>query len=160
MGTVTAAGISTNVGLVPYPGQMWLGSKVDGDQQVFSKPNIHAGGIMAAGATPTITITPGSGTVANLITQSGYDMAASFQFAAGTASIFGGTLATVTFGQPLDVAPVAVIVNGAYNSGTIALGVGAINLAKTGFGISGVAPTSGGTVTVNWFVVKSPLGKT
>lgn len=157
MGTVTASGISTNVSLIPAPGQAWLGYKVAADPIVAAKPITAAGGLAAGGNTPTITITPGSGTIANLISQAGYDMAGNFVYAAGTGIIYGGTLATVTFGTPLDVAPVSVIVDAAYNYGTVALGVGAINLAKTGFGISGQAPTSGGTITVNWFVVRSPL---
>lgn len=157
MGTVTTAALSANVALVPYPGQEWLRSKVYGNQQVFANPVIAAGGIMAAGNVPVVTITPGSGTVASLISQAGYDMAGNFVYAAGTASIFGGTLASVVFGQPLDVAPVSVVVDAAYNTGTIALGVGAINLAKTGFAISGQAPSSGGTITVNWVVFRSPL---
>lgn len=157
MGTVTTAGVNASVPFIPAAGQAYLGSKVEPAPQIATQRFTAAAGIAAGGNTPVVTITPGSGTNAVLLTQAGYDWAGNFTYKAGTASIFGGTIATVTFGSPLDVAPVSVIVNAASNSGTIGLQVGAINLAATGFGISGNAPASGGTYTVNWQVVRSPL---
>lgn len=157
MATVTTAAISANTSLVPAPGQAWIGSHVNSDQQVFSQRAIFGGGIAAGGVIPTVTITPGSGTVASLTAQSGYDMAFSFTYTAGSASIFGGTLASVKYGQPLTAAPSAVIVNAAYTSGTVGLNAGAAQVTAAGFNICGGAPTSGGTITVNCVTVRSPL---
>jgi hypothetical protein len=157
MATVTTSSISQNVALVPYAGEAWLGDAVKATPLVLSKPVIAAGGVAAGGNIPTVTVTVGAGTVAALTSQTGYDMACNFTFIAGTASISGGTLASVKFGAPLDVTPVAVMVSAAYSSGTVGLNVGASQLTSTGFNICGNAPTSGGTVTMNYFVVRSPL---
>ena len=157
MGTVTTAAISSNVALNPAPGQAWIGSDVWPNPQLFAGKVTAAAGICAAGNIPTVTITPGSGTVASLTAQSGYDMAFSFTYVAGTASIFGGTVASVAYGQPLTAAPVAVLCTIANTGGTIGLPCGAIGLSKTGFSIQATAPASGGTYTVNCLTIRSPL---
>ena len=148
---------ANNVAFIPAPGQNFQGSKVWGDPQVFSRPVVAAGGVAAGGNVPTLAILPGAGTVGSITQQNGYDMAGNFILTAGTASIAGGSLCSVTFGQPLDTAPVAVQVTAGYTTGTVSLGVGAVSLAKTGFVVQGAAPASGAAYLMSYFVVRSPL---
>ena len=84
-------------------------------------------------------------------------MAGNFILTAGTASIFGGSLCSVTFGQPLTAAPVAVQVNAGFTSGTLSFGVGAVSLSKTGFVIQGAVASSGAAYLISYTVIKSPL---
>lgn len=138
-------------------GQVAVGSKAEFSPQVNAARLTAAGGFAVGGYTPTVAIGAGAGTVGSISGVTGYDQAASFTLVAGTANIQAGTLATVTFGQPLTTAPIAAIVNMYNPSGTLGIAVGAFGLSKTGFSIGGAVPVSGGTYSVNWFVVRSPL---
>jgi len=139
------------------PGQAAIGAKVEPLPQIASGRLTAAGGFAVGGYPPTVTIGAGAGTVGSVSGVTGYDQAASFTLVAGTANIQAGTLATVTFGQQMDVAPVAAIVSMYAPAGTLGIAVGAFGLSKSGFSIGGQAPASGVSYTVNWFVVRSPL---
>ena len=142
-----------------YPGQFVPGTKVEPSPQVAAGRFTAAGGFAVGGNTPTVTIASGAGTggSSGISAVAGYDQAASFTLIAGTAALNGGTLATVKFGQPFDVAPLAVLVTAVNGAGTIGLACGATALAATGFSIVGNPPASGGTYSVNYFAVRSPL---
>lgn len=154
MATSASAG---NGPFIISPGQAALGSKLEPAPFIASQRLTAAGGFAIGGGIPTVTIGAGAGTVGAISNVSGYDQSASFTLTAGTANIQGGTLATVAFGQPFDVAPTSVTVNMYNPSGTLGIAVGAFALAKTGFSIGGPAPVSGGTYSVNFQVVRSPL---
>ena len=106
---------------------------------------------------PTVAILGGAGTVGSITAQGGYDMAGSFVLNAGTASINGGSLASVTFGQPLSIAPAAVIVDAGYTAGTFGLAVGAVSVTKSGFVVQGPAPVSAAAYLISYMVIRSPL---
>lgn len=148
---------ANNGPFVPVPGQAFIGSKVSADPQVFAARATFAAGIAAGGNVPTLAILGGAGTVGSITAQNGYDMAGNFVLTAGTASINGGSLCSVTFGQPLTSTPVAVHVNAGYTAGTFSLGVGAVSVSKTGFVIQGAAPVSGAAYLMSYLVIKSPL---
>lgn len=138
-------------------GQNFQGKYVEGAQAVFAHKITTTEGIAAGGYPPTVAILAGAGTVGSITSQVGYDQAGSFILTAGTASINGGSLVSVTFGQPLTVAPLAVNVNAGYTAGTFSLAVGAVSVSKTGFVIQGGAPTSGAAYLISYQVIKSPL---
>ncbi len=150
---------ASNQPFIPAPGQAWLGDKVTAVPEINSQRLTAAGGFAIGGNIPTVALASGSGTgaAAAIRNVSGYDQAASFTLVAGVGAIQGGTLATVTFGQPFDVAPISATVNMYAPTGTVGLPVGAFALSATGFSIGGQAPVSGGTYSVNYFVVRSPL---
>lgn len=139
------------------PGQAAIGIKVEPSPQIASGRFTAAGGFAIGGLPPTVTIAPGAGTVGSIVGVTGYDHAANFRLVSGSASILAGTLATVTFGQQLDVAPLAVLVNMVNPAGTLGIAVGACSASASGFSIAGQVPISAGTYTVNWFMVRSPL---
>lgn len=139
------------------PGQEFPATRVQAAPFITSSKYIAAGGLAMGGNIPTIAILSGAGTVGSITNVSGYDQACTFNLLAGTASIFGGSLVSVTFGQPLAASPIAVVVDAAYPSGTVSFGCGAVSISKTGFVIAGGAPNSGQTVTVSYFVVRSPF---
>jgi hypothetical protein len=137
------------------PGQALLGSKVEPAPMAFGSTVTFLGGpLSAAGNVPTVALAAGIGTVGSVAAQVGYDMAGAFNMVAGTASSTGGTLAVVTFGQPLAATPSAVVVTAAANTGTVAFPVGAQAVSKTGFSIWGGNPSSGGTYSVNYVVFR------
>jgi hypothetical protein len=138
-------------------GQNFQGKDVHPSPTVFGSKITTTAGIAAGGYPPTVAILPGAGTVGSITSQGGYDQAGSFILTAGTASINGGSLASVTFGQPLAVAPVSVLVNAGYTAGTFSLGVGAVSVSKTGFVVQGGAPQSGAAYLISYQVIKSPL---
>ena len=138
-------------------GQNFQGKRVQASPEIFGNKITTTAGIAAGGYPPTVAILAGAGTVGSITSQVGYDQAGSFILTAGTASINGGSLASVTFGQPLSVAPVSVTVNAGYTAGTFSLGVGAVSLSKTGFVVQGGAPTSGAAYLISYQVIKSPL---
>jgi hypothetical protein len=140
-----------------YPGQNFEGAKVETAQQIFGKKVITTGGLAAGGNVPTIAILSGAGTVGTITQQNGYDQAGNFILTAGSASIFGGSLASVTFGSPLSATPVAVNVSAGYTSGTTSLAVGAVSVSKTGFVIQGGAPASAAAYLMSYQVIKSPF---
>ena len=148
---------ANNAAFTPSAGQAFIGSDLKTDQQIFTQRAIFAGGIAAGGNVPTLALLSGAGTVGTLTQQNGYDMAGNFILTAGTASINGGSLCSVTFGQPLTSTPVAVQVNAGYTAGTFSLGVGAVSVSKTGFVVQGGAPTSGAAYLISYTVIKSPL---
>jgi len=153
-----AASATPAAGAFTYSaGQNAPGVKVETAPQIAAGKLTAADGFAIGGYPPTVTIAPGAGTVGAISAVTGYDQAFSFTLVAGTASIQGGTLATVTFGQQLDVAPVAALVNMYAPAGTLGISVGAFALSKSGFSIGGPVPQSGGTYLVNCFVVRSPL---
>ena len=144
----------------PYtiaPGQVAVGAKVESAPLITTGKMTAAAGFAIGGNIPTVTIGAGAGTVGAISAVTGYDQAGSFTLTAGTANIQAGTLATVTFGQPLTVAPLAALVNMYAPAGTLGIAVGAFGLSKTGFSIGGQVPVSGAAYTVTWFVVRSPL---
>lgn len=138
-------------------GQLYPGSDLKLNQQVYGGKIIAAGGLAAGGNVPTVAILGGAGTVGSITAQGGYDMAGSFVLNAGTASINGGSLASVTFGQPLSIAPAAVIVDAGYTAGTFGLAVGAVSVSKTGFVVQGPAPVSAAAYLISYMVIRSPL---
>ncbi len=150
-----------NVAFIPVPGQVYQGAHVfpSPGNTIFAKPAVLAGGLAAGGNIPTVSILSGAGTVGSITQVNGYDMAGNFILTSGSASIFGGSLAAVTFGQPLDVAPVSVVVDAGITSGTVSFSVGPVSISKTGFVVQGPAPVSATAYLISYFVVKSPLGK-
>lgn len=152
----TSSGAS-NQPFTPAAGQLFQGAKVFAAPEINSGRATFAGGFQIGGNTPTVTIQSGAGTVGAISLVNGYDQACNFRLVAGTAALNGGTLATVVFGTPFDVAPISVIATAVNAAGTIGLACGAASLATTGFSIVGNAPASGGTYAVNYFVVRSPL---
>jgi hypothetical protein len=148
---------ANNASFTPTAGQAYLGAKVSSDPQIFAAKITAAGGLAAGGNVPTVAILGGAGTVGSITQQNGYDMAGNFILTAGTASINGGSLCSVTFGQPLAAAPVAVQVNAGYTAGTFSLGVGAVSVSKTGFVVQGAAPVSGAAYLISYTVIRSPL---
>ena len=148
---------ANNAAFTPSAGQAFIGSDLKIAQQIFAQRIIAAGGIAAGGNVPTVALLPGAGTVGTVTQQNGYDMAGNFILTAGTASILGGSLCSVTFGSPQTQAPASVIVNAGYTSGTISLGVGAVSLSKTGFVIAGAAPASGAAYLMSYQVIRSPF---
>ena len=148
---------ANNTSFQVVPGQNYQGKQVETAPVVYSKKVTACGGIAVGGNVPTIAILSGAGTVGSITQQNGYDTAGNFILNAGTASIYGGSLASVTFGQPLAVAPVSVVVNAGYTAGTFSLGVGAVSVSKTGFVVQGGAPQSGAAYLISYQVIKSPL---
>ena len=138
-------------------GQNFQGKQVEDAPVVYGQKITTTDGIAAGGYAPTVAILAGAGTVGSITGQGGYDQAGSFILTAGTASINGGSLASVTFGKPLAVAPLAVNVNAGYTAGTFSLGVGAVSVSKTGFVVQGGAPQSGAAYLISYQVIKSPL---
>ena len=138
-------------------GHNFQGKRVQASPEIFGNKITTTAGIAAGGYPPTVAILAGAGTVGSITSQVGYDQAGSFILTAGTASINGGSLASVTFGQPLAVAPVSVTVNAGYTAGTFSLGVGAVSVSKTGFVVQGGAPASGAAYLISYQVIKSPL---
>lgn len=143
--------------LTYIPGQNVPGQKVFNEPVSAIKKIIAYSGIAAAGNVPTVAILGGSGTVGSITSQTGYDMAGNFILTAGTATIVGGSLASVTFGSPLSAAPVAVQVNAGYTAGTFSFGVGAVSITKNGFVVQGGAPVSGAAYLISYQVIKSPF---
>lgn len=136
------------------PGQAVIGQKVEPAPESFAQTITTYGGIAAAGNVPTVAILAGAGTVGSITAQNGYDQAGNFVLTAGTATINGGSLCSVTFGQPLTATPSAVIVNAGYTAGTFSLGVGAVSVSKTGFVVQGGAPTSGAAYLISYQVIR------
>jgi len=139
------------------PGSNLPGVKVTAAPSLFAQRVTLTGGLAAGGYVPTVAILAGAGTVGSISGQAGYDMAGNFVLTAGTAALNGGSLASVTFGQQLDVAPVAVQVNAAYTTGSTGLAVGAASLTKSGFTVTGPAPASGAAYLISYLVIRSPL---
>lgn len=154
---------NNNVAYIVSPGQLYQGAHVypAPGSVIFAKRVVAAGGLTAGGNIPTVAALAGSGTGASVSQVNGYDMAGNFTLTtAGTGSVAGGSLASVTFGQPLDVAPVAVYVSAGPPSGATGLPVAAVTLSKTGFTIQGTGPgTASSPYLFNWLVVKSPTGQ-
>ena len=148
---------ANNAAFTPSAGQAFIGSDLKTDQQIFAQRIIAAGGIAAGGNVPTVALLPGAGTVGTVTQQNGYDMAGNFILTAGTASINGGSLCSVTFGQPFSVAPSSVIVTAGYTTGTVSLGVGAVSVSKTGFVVQGAAPGSAAAYLISYQVIRSPF---
>jgi hypothetical protein len=140
-----------------FQGQSLVGSEVNQNKVVFGKKITTTDGIAVGGNVPTVAILAGAGTVGSITSQNGYDQAGNFVLNAGTASIAGGSLASVTFGEPLSATPVAVNVNAGYTSGTFGLTVGAVSVSKTGFVIQGAAPVSGAAYLISYQVLRSPF---
>lgn len=147
----------SNGAYTPFPGQALLGSRVEPDPLVTTRKHTATGGLAVGGNVPTIAILSGAGTVGAISAATGYDQAGQFTLTAGTASIFGGSLASVTFGQPLAASPAAVIVDAAITSGTVSFSIGAVSVSKTGFVIQGGAPTSGQAYVINYMVLQGPF---
>jgi hypothetical protein len=135
-------------------GQVVVGSKVEWAPESFAQTITTYAGIAAAGNVPTVAILAGAGTVGSITSQNGYDQAGNFILTAGTASINGGSLCSVTFGQPLTATPSAVIVNAGYTAGTLGLAVGAVSVSKSGFVIQGPAPASGAAYLMSYQVIR------
>ena len=140
-----------------FPGQAVVGKKVVDVAEIHTVKLTTTDGLAAGGNVPTVAILAGAGTVGSITGQAGYDQAGSFILTAGTATINGGSLASVTFGQPLSAAPVSVVVNAGYTAGTFSLGVGAVSVSKTGFVVQGGAPTSGAAYLISYQVIRSPF---
>ena len=138
-------------------GQLYEGAKVFSAKVIYGKKVVCTNGIGAAGAVPSVSLTSNAGSAATVTSQAGYDMAGSFVLNAGTASINGGSLASVTFGQPLSIAPSAVIVDAGYTAGTFGLAVGAVSVTKSGFVVQGPAPVSAAAYLISYMVIRSPL---
>jgi len=136
------------------PGQAVIGSKVEWAPESFAQTVTTYGGIAAAGNVPTVAILAGAGTVGSITAQNGYDQAGNFVLNAGTATIVGGSLCSVTFGQPLTATPSAVVVGAGYTAGTVSFAVGAVSVSKTGFVVQGGAPTSGAAYLISYQVIK------
>ena len=100
---------ANNVSFQVTPGQNFQGDKVFGNPVIAAKHIVAGTGLAVGGNVPTIAILSGAGTVGSITQQNGYDTAGNFILNAGTASIYGGSLASVTFGTPLDVTPSSVI---------------------------------------------------
>lgn len=143
-----------------YPGQAAIGSDVSASNRpmIFAGKTTVTGGLRVGGNIPTVAILAGMGTGVTLAVTNvtGYDQAASFNLVAGGGALNGGSLASVTFGQPLAAAPAAVVVTAAQPAGTFSFAVGAISITKTGFVIGGTGPQLGGTYTVNYWVIGAP----
>ena len=149
--------MANNSSFTVTPGQLFLGKKLEPNPVIHAHKATFADGIAAGGNVPTVALLSGAGTVGTVTQQNGYDMAGNFILTAGTASILGGSLCSVTFGSPQTQAPASVIVNAGYTSGTISLGVGAVSLSKTGFVIAGAAPASGAAYLMSYQVIRSPF---
>ena len=137
-------------------GQNFQGKRVQASPEIFGNKITTTAGIAAGGYPPTVAILAGAGTVGSITSQVGYDQAGSFILTAGTASINGGSLASVTFGQPLSIAPSAVIVDAGYTAGTFGLAVGAVSVTKSGFVVQGPAPVSAAAYLISYMVIRSP----
>lgn len=135
-------------------GQAAEGSKAEFSPMAFAAPVTTYQGITAAGNVPVVAILAGAGTVGSVTAQNGYDQAGNFVLTAGTATITGGSLASVTFGQPLTAPPSSVIVTAGYTSGTVSLAVGAVSVTKTGFVIQGGAPASAAAYLISYQVIR------
>lgn len=147
---------SSSIPFIPVPGQALLGSDNRQQPQVLGRTTACRG-LVIGGNVPTVAILSGAGTVGAISAVTGYDQAASFTLTAGTASLFGGSLASVTFGQPLNAAPAAVIVQAGITAGTISFAVAPVSVSKTGFVVQGGAPVSGQAYVINYMVLLSPL---
>lgn len=148
---------ANNTSFTVTPGQAFLGSDVTANPVIHAKKVTTTRGLAAGGNVPTVAILSGSGTVGSITQQNGYDQAGNFILTAGTASIFGGSLASVTFGTPLAASPVSVNVNAGIVTGTVSLGVGAVSYTKSGFVIQGAAPASGTAYLISYQVIQSPF---
>jgi len=125
------------------PGQDYVGSKVNAAPQVFTQQVTTQQGIRAGGYQPKVAALAAAGSLAAISAQVGYDQAGSFVLTAGTTPT-GGSIATVTFGQPLSAAPSSVNVTcgDQTNAATTSLVVGAVSVTKSGFTVySGTAAT-------------------
>jgi len=139
-------------------GQNYQGKKVFSEGVIVGGKLTTTNGLAAGGNVPTIALLPGAGTVGSITQQNGYDQAGNFILTAGTASIVGGSLCSVTFGQPLTQTPVSVVVTAGYTTGTVSAGgVGAVSVSKTGFVIQGSAPGSAAAYLVSYQVIRSPF---
>lgn len=140
-----------------FPGQLVPQSKVFPDPVVFAAKAVALGGLGVGGNCPTVTILPGAGTVGAISAVTGWDQAGQFTLTAGTASLAGGSLASVTFGSPLSSSPAAVVVTAGLTSGTVSFTVGAVSVSKTGFVVQGGAPVSGQAYVINYMVLRGPV---
>lgn len=147
---------SSSIPYVPAAGQAILGSDNRQQPQVLGRVTACKG-LVVGGNVPTVAILAGAGTVGSISNVTGWDQAASFTLTAGTASLNGGSLASVTFGQPLQASPAAVIVQAGLTSGTISFGVAPVSVSKTGFVVQGGAPVSGQAYVINYMVLLGPL---
>jgi len=139
----------------PYiPGQALIGQHSEPLPTAFGGQITTYNGIAAAGNVPTVALLPGAGTVGSVTAQIGYDQAGSFVLNAGTASIAGGSLCSVTFGQPLAAAPSAVVVDAGYTAGTVAFGCGAVSVTGKGVVVQGGAPASGASYLISYMVIR------
>lgn len=136
------------------PGQVYLGSKLNAEPQVFAASVTTLAGVKAGGNVPSVAILRGSGTVGSITGQTGFDQAGSFVLNAGTATIVGGSLASVTFGTPLAAAPSAVIVNAGITAGTVSFAVAPVSVTNKGFVVQGGAPTSGTAYLISYQVIQ------
>ena len=148
---------ANNTSYTVVPGQNYQGKQVETAPVVYSKKVTACGGFAVGGNVPTVAILSGAGTVGSITQQNGYDDAGNFILNAGTASIAGGSLCSVTFGSPFASTPSAVVVNAGYTAGTFSLGVGAVSVAKTGFVVQGAAPASGAAYLISYQVIRSPF---
>ena len=148
---------ANNTSFQVVPGQNYQGKQVETAPVVYSKKVTACGGIAVGGNVPTVAILAGAGTVGSITSQNGYDDAGNFILNAGSASILGGSLCSVTFGQPFSVAPSSVIVTAGYTTGTVSLGVGAVSVSKTGFVVQGAAPGSAAAYLISYQVIRSPF---
>ena len=143
-------------------GQNYQGAKQVLEPTVFAStqaPQLVYGASVApsGGPAPTVTIGAGAGTgtVATISAATGTDFAGNFTVNTGTGGTAAGTLATVTFGYQLPVAPAAVLVTVADAATPTAIAVGAANLATTGFSLVTAAPSASKHYTVNYVVIRN-----
>ncbi len=146
---------------MPYPpyyqqGVNYQGSEVFADPVLFGRVITTGKGIQAGGFTPTVAAGSTQGTAATITSQVGTDQAGSFVLTTGTQTPLGGTIATVTFGEPLPAAPASVNVTfGNTTAGaTTTIAAGAIALGTTGFSIQGAATAASSTYLVSYQVFR------
>lgn len=149
--------MANNTSFTVVPGQNYQGKVVETAPVVYGKKVTACGGIAVGGNVPTVAILSGAGTVGSITQQNGYDDAGNFILTAGSATIYGGSLCSVTFGSPFSSTPSAVVVNAGYTTGTVSLGVGAVSVSKTGFVVQGGAPGSAAAYLISYQVIRSPF---
>lgn len=149
--------MANNTSFQVTPGQNYQGKQVETPPVIFAKKITTCSGVAMGGNVPTVAILAGAGTVGSITSQNGYDDAGNFILNAGTASILGGSLCSVTFGSTFSSTPSSVIVTAGYTAGTTSLGVGAVSVSKTGFVVQGSAPGSAAAYLISYQVIRSPF---